>query len=54
MDIVDLPEDNAPIELHRLLPLDFKKFMRPKKEFTDKELRKLLPKTYYDFIDIFL
>ena len=33
--------------------LDFKKFIRPKKEFIDKELRKLLPKIYYNFIDIF-
>jgi hypothetical protein len=53
MDIVNLPKDNAPIELHRLLFLDFKKFIRPKKELTNKELRKLLPKTYYDFINIF-
>ena len=54
MDIVDFLEDNAPIKLHGLSPLDFEKFIRPKKEFTNEELRKLLPKTYYDFINIFL
>ena len=54
MDIADLPEDNAPTELYGLLPLDFKKFIRPKKELIDKELHKLLPKIYYDFTDVFL
>ena len=54
MDIVDLLEDNAPIKLYRLLPLDFKKFIRPKKELINKELCKFLPKTYYDFINVFL
>ena len=54
MDIVDLLEDNAPIELYGLLPLDFKKFINLKKGLTDEELRKLLPKRYYNFIDICL
>ena len=53
MDIVDFLEDNAPIKLYRLSPLDFKKFIRPKKEFINEELHKLLLKTYYNFIDIF-
>jgi len=53
MDIVDLLEDNASTELYGLSPLDFKKFIRPKKEFTNEELRKLLPKTYHDFINVF-
>ncbi len=42
------------MELYRLLPLDFKKFIRPKKELTKEELHKLLYKVYYNFIDIFL
>ena len=54
MDIVNLLEDNAPTELYRLSPLDFEKFMRPKKELTNKELYKLLPKTYHNFINVFL
>ena len=52
--MVDLLGDNTPVELHRLLLLDFKKFIRPKKELTKEELRKLLYKVYYDFIDVFL
>ena len=40
------------MELYRLLPLDFKKFIKLKKEFTNKKLRKLLPKRYYNFINI--
>ena len=42
------------MELYRLLLLDFKKFIRPKIELINKELYKLLPKTYYDFTDVFL
>ena len=42
------------MELYRLLPLDFKKFIRPKTELTKEELYKLLYKVYYDFINIFL
>ena len=42
------------MELYRLLPLDFKKFIRLKKELTKKELYKLLYKVYYNFINIFL
>jgi len=42
------------MELYRLLPLDFKKFIKLKKELTNKELRKLLPKKYYNFINIYL
>jgi len=54
MDIVNLLEDNAPMELYRLLPLNFKKFIKFKKGLTNEELRKLLPKRYYDFINIYL
>jgi hypothetical protein len=54
MDIVNFLEDNSPTELYRLLPLDFEKFIKLKKGFTNKELRKLLPKRYYDFINICL
>ena len=54
MDIVDFLEDNAPTELHRLSPLDFKKFIRPKKELTKEELRKFLYKVYHNFINVFL
>jgi hypothetical protein len=43
-----------PIELNKLLTLDFKKFIRPKKELTNEELRKLLPKAYYNLINFFL
>ena len=42
------------MELYGLLPLDFKKFIKLKKEFTNKELYKLLPKRYYNFINIYL
>ena len=42
------------MELCGLLLLDFKKFIRPKKEYTNKELRKLLPKTYHNFINLCL
>jgi hypothetical protein len=42
------------VELYRLLLLDFKKFIKLKKGFINKELRKLLPKRYYDFINICL
>ena len=51
---MDLLEDNTPAELNKLSPLDFKKFIRPKKELTNKELRKLLPKAYYNLINFFL
>jgi len=40
------------MELYKLLPLDFKKFIKLKKGLTNKELRKLLPKRYYNFTDI--
>jgi len=49
---VDLLEDNTSIELNKLLTLDFKKFIKLKKGLTNKELRKLLPKRYYNFINI--
>ena len=42
------------MELYGLLLLDFKKFIKLKKGFINKELRKLLPKRYYDFINIYL
>jgi len=46
-------KDNAFIELYGFLPLDFKKFIGLKKEFTDEELCKLLPKIYYNYIDFY-
>jgi hypothetical protein len=54
MDIVDFLENNSPIKLYGLSLLDFEKFIKLKKEFTNKELCKLLPKRYYDFINIYL
>jgi len=51
---VDLLEDNTPVKLNKLLTLDFKKFIKLKKGLTNKKLRKLLPKRYYDFINICL
>ena len=42
------------MELYRLLLLDFKKFIKFKKGLTNKELRKLLSKKYYNFINIYL
>jgi hypothetical protein len=54
MDIVNFLKDNSFVELYRLLLLDFKKFIKLKKGFTNKELRKLLLKRYYNFINIYL
>jgi hypothetical protein len=54
MNIVNLLEDDAPTELYGLLPLDFKKFIKLKKGLTNKELHMLLPKRYYNFINICL
>jgi hypothetical protein len=54
MDIVDFPEDDSPMKLYRLSPSDFEKFIKFKKGLTNKELRKLLPKRYYNFINIYL
>jgi hypothetical protein len=54
MDIVDLPENDSPIEFYGLSPLDFEKFIKLKKGFINKELHKLLPKRYYDFINMCL
>jgi hypothetical protein len=54
MDIVNLLEDDSPVKLYRLLLLDFKKFIKFKKGLINKELCKLLPKRYYDFINIYL
>jgi len=42
------------MELYGLLPLNFKKFIKLKKGLINKELRKLLPKRYYNFINIYL
>ena len=42
------------MELYRLLPLNFKKFIKLKKRLINKELRKLLPKKYYNFINMYL
>ena len=54
IDIIDFLKDNSPIELYRLSPLDFKKFIKLKKGLTNKEFCKLLPKRYYNFINIYL
>jgi hypothetical protein len=54
MDIVDFLKDNSPIELYGLSLLDFKKFIKLKKRLINKELHKLLPKRYYNFINIYL
>jgi len=51
---VDLLKDDTPVELNKLLTLDFKKFIKLKKGLTNKELCKLLPKRYHDFIDMCL
>ena len=51
---MDLLKDDTPMELNKLLPLDFKKFIRLKKELTNKELYKLFSKAYYNLIDFFL
>ena len=42
------------MEFYRLLPLDFKKFIRPKTKLIKEELYKLLYKEYYNFINVFL
>jgi hypothetical protein len=52
MDIVNLLKNNSPIKLYRLSLLDFKKFIKLKKGFTNKELCKLFPKKYYNFINM--
>jgi hypothetical protein len=54
MDIVNLPENNSPVELYGLSLLDFEKFIKLKKGFINKELHKLLLKRYYNFINICL
>jgi hypothetical protein len=54
MDIVDFLENNSPIEFYGLSLLDFEKFIKLKKGFINKELHKLLPKKYHDFINIYL
>jgi hypothetical protein len=54
MDIVDFLEDDSLIKFYGLSPLDFEKFIKLKKGFINKELRKLLPKRYYNFINIYL
>ena len=54
MDIVDFLEDDSPAELYGLSPSDFEKFMKLKKGLINKELCKLLPKRYYDFINMCL
>jgi len=42
------------MKLYGLLPLDFKKFIKLKKGLTNEELRKLLPKRYHNFTNIYL
>jgi hypothetical protein len=54
MDIVDFLEDDSPVKLYRFSLLDLEKFIKFKERFTNKELCKLLPKKYYDFINIYL
>ena len=54
MDIINFLKDDFPIKLYRLLFLDFKKFIKFKKGFTNKEFYKFLPKQYYNFINIYL
>jgi hypothetical protein len=54
MDIVDFLKNDSPAELYGLLLLDFEKFIKLKKGFINKELRKFFPKRYYDFINICL
>jgi hypothetical protein len=54
MDIVDFLEDNSPVKLYGLSLLDFEKFIKLKKEFTNKEFCKLFPKRYHDFINMCL
>jgi hypothetical protein len=54
MDIVDFLKNNSPVELYGLSPLDFEKFIKLKKGLTNKELHKLFPKRYYDFINMCL
>jgi hypothetical protein len=54
MDIVNFLEDDSPVKFYRLLLLDFEKFIKLKKGFTNKELRKFLSKKYYDFINMCL
>ena len=54
MDRVDFLKNNSFIEFYRLLLLDFKKFIKFKKGLINKELYKLLPKRYYNFINMCL
>jgi hypothetical protein len=54
MDIVNFLKDDFPVKFYRLSLLDFEKFIKLKKGLTNKELCKLLPKRYYDFINIYL
>ena len=54
MDIVNFLKNNSFIKLYKFLFLDFKKFIKLKKGLTNKELYKLLPKKYYNFINIYL
>ena len=44
----------TPKKLYGILPIDFKKFIKLKKGLTNEELRELLPKRYYNFINIAL
>jgi hypothetical protein len=54
MDIVNFLKNNSLAKLYRLSLSDFKKFIKFKKGLTNKKLRKLLPKRYYNFINICL
>jgi hypothetical protein len=54
MDIVNLLKNNSPVELYRLSLSDFEKFIKLKKGLINKELRKLFPKRYHNFINICL
>jgi hypothetical protein len=54
MDIVDFLENNSFAEFYGLSLLDFKKFIKLKKVFINKELDKFFFKKYYNFINIYL
>jgi hypothetical protein len=54
MDIVNFLKNNSPVEFYGLLLLDFKKFIKLKKGFINKEFYKLFFKRYYNFINIYL
>jgi hypothetical protein len=54
IDIVNFLKNDSLIELYGLSFLNFEKFIKLKKGFINKKLCKLLPKKYYNFINIYL